>query len=160
MNSDTNSESESKQAEEAVASPSVNLLLGLLPLSACLVQIPFANILAPWIAWLCVKKENPASQPIFRSVMNMQISWTLYGFAALLVVVFALTLAVAMGLGGFPPNGGKGMEAGVIVSPIFLGVWLVILPLGIVWLVMTILFAIRVKNDVNAKPPLTIRFLK
>lgn len=222
----------------------MSLLLGLLPLSACVVQLPLTNILAPLIAWFCVRKDNPESKSAFQGVMNMQISWTLYCIAGffvfgligliLLVCTFSsledtpcsvkmtkmtkvttccnvpsnvketpekqdieegeeiasskrssevsfhagkkgkIDLFFPWGEVKIHSDSGDGKETrcelkgfpfgafgGIfVVQIVMIGVMALFVAGGIAWLVLTIIFAVKVKDDANAKPPLSIRFLK
>lgn len=56
----------------------------------------FGNILGPLIIWLIKKAEIPALDPVGRSVLNFQISWTIYA------IVSGLSMFLCIGLVLFP----------------------------------------------------------
>lgn len=211
------------------SSADIKLLLGLIPLVYIFLSLPFINILSPWIVWLCVRKSNPQTRTAYRSVMNMQISWSIWGgllsifLIASIVLTMAFTVSAAdyylkeldqknkmekvvapkkssdeacaekqvgksdtnnvVATSSVPEDSVKthkhadvkvkdgltefacvtGMQMGTINAGIMLclfGVLGVFFLFGLAWLVLTIVFAVKVRNNDDAKPPLTIRFFR
>ena len=91
----------------------------------------FGHILAPLIIWLLKKSEMPSLDAAGKSVLNFQISWSLWFFISGVVAVVGSCLVVPLAL-----------------------------PVGtfIAWLAFLINGAIKASNGVNYNFPLTIRF--
>ena len=98
---------------------------------AGLVIVGFGHILGPLIIWLLKKNEVPGLDAAGRSVLNFQISWSLWFFLSGVVaaVGFCLVVPLALPVGTF-----------------------------IAWLAFDINGAIKASNGVSYKFPLTIRF--
>jgi uncharacterized Tic20 family protein len=73
--------------------------------------VPCGNILGPLIIWLVKKPEMPGLDTVGRTVLNFQISWTIYAFIAGLSIWLCI---------------------GVVLVPAVLIAWLVFLILGAV----------------------------
>lgn len=67
-------------------------LLGLAGLTA----IPFANVLAPLILWLCKRNTNPGVDYHGKEAVNFQISMSIY------MLVAALSMILIVGIVLFP----------------------------------------------------------
>ncbi|MEO0794312.1 MAG: DUF4870 domain-containing protein [Verrucomicrobiota bacterium] len=64
---------------------------------AGLIGIPFGNILGPLIIWLIKKDEMPSIDAHGREALNFQLSMTIYGvIAGVLVLVFIGVLLLAV----------------------------------------------------------------
>ena len=98
---------------------------------AGLVIVGFGHILGPLIIWLLKKNEVPGLDAAGRSVLNFQISWSLWFFLSGLVAMVGSCLVVPLAL-----------------------------PVGtfIAWLAFVINGAIKASNGVSYNFPLTIRF--
>jgi uncharacterized Tic20 family protein len=98
---------------------------------AGLVIVGFGHILGPLIIWLLKKNEVPGLDAAGRSVLNFQISWSLWFFLSGVVAAVGSCLVVPLAL-----------------------------PVGtfIAWLAFVINGAIKASNGVSYKFPLTIRF--
>ena len=98
---------------------------------AGLVIVGFGHILGPMIIWLLKKNEVPGIDAAGRSVLNFQISWSLWFFLSGVVAMVGSCLVVPLAL-----------------------------PVGtfIAWLAFGINGAIKASNGVSYKFPLTIRF--
>lgn len=99
---------------------------------AGLVIVGFGHILGPLIIWLLKKNEVQGMDAAGRSVLNFQISWSLWFFLSSVVAMVGSCLVVPLAL-----------------------------PVGtfIAWLAFVISGAIKASNGVSYKFPLTIRFL-
>jgi uncharacterized Tic20 family protein len=73
--------------------------------------VPCGNILGPLIIWLVKKPEMPGLDTVGRTVLNFQISWTIYAIIAGLSIWLCI---------------------GVVLVPAVLIAWLVFLILGAV----------------------------
>lgn len=98
---------------------------------AGLVIVGFGHILGPLIIWLLKKNEVPGLDAAGRSVLNFQISWSLWFFLSGVVAMVGSCLVVPLAL-----------------------------PVGtfITWLAFVINGAIKASNGVSYNFPLTIRF--
>ena len=94
--------------------------------------VPFGNILGPLIIWLIKKPESPAIDTAGRSVLNFQISWTIWIVAASVIAIVASCLVVP------------------IVLP---------LAAGVAWIVYVIIGAVKASNGEEFPFPLTIKML-
>ena len=97
-----------------------------------LVPVGFGQILAPLIIWLLKKNEVPGLDAAGKSVLNFQISWSIWFFISGVVAFVGACLVVPLAL-----------------------------PLGIfiAWIAFVINGAIKASNGVSYKFPLTIRFI-
>ena len=95
--------------------------------------IPFGHLIAPLVIWLVKKTDLPGLDAPGRANLNYQISWTLW-------MLIAVVLAAV---------------GSCLILPIALP-----LVLGIAWLVITIISAVKASNGEQYKYPLTIDFLK
>jgi uncharacterized Tic20 family protein len=98
---------------------------------AGLVIVGFGHILGPLIIWLLKKNEVPGLDEAGKSVLNYQISWSIWFFISGVVAAVGSCLVVPLAL-----------------------------PVGtfIAWLAFLINGAIKASNGVNYNFPLTIRF--
>ena len=98
---------------------------------AGLVIVGFGHILGPLIIWLLKKNEVPGLDAAGKSVLNFQISWSIWFFVSAVV----------------------GFVGSCLVVPLAL-------PLGmfIAWIAFVINGAIKASNGVIFIFPLTIRF--
>ncbi len=98
---------------------------------AGLVIVGFGHILGPLIIWLLKKNEMQGLDAAGKSVLNFQISWSIWFFVSAVV----------------------GFVGSCLVVPLAL-------PLGmfIAWLAFVINGAIKASNGVSFNFPLTIRF--
>jgi len=98
---------------------------------AGLVIVGFGHILGPLIIWLLKKNEVPGLDEAGKSVLNYQISWSIWFFISGVVAAVGSCLVVPLAL-----------------------------PVGtfIAWLTFLINGAIKASNGVNYNFPLTIRF--
>lgn len=90
------------------------------------------HILGPLIIWLVKKPESAAIDEAGKNVLNFQISWTIWMFAAVTV----------------------GFAGSCLIIPMVIP-----LGLGIAWLVYVILGAVKASNGETYKFPLTIKML-
>ncbi len=96
--------------------------------------VPFAgNIVAPLIIWLIKKPDLPGLEPVGKTVLNFQISWSIW-----------MAIASAVGVAAF-----------CLIVPI-------ILPIGFViaWIIFTIMGSIKASNGEPYDYPLTIKILQ
>ena len=107
-------------------------------------SIPFLNIIIPLIIWIIKKDEMPFVRSQGKEVLNFQISWTIYGFAAALVI------------------GVIGFILTFVVIGIFI-LWALAILAGIYVVVMAAMSVIGTLNAADGKPykyPATIQFIK
>lgn len=90
------------------------------------------NILPPLLIWLIKKAEMPALDPVGRSVLNFQISFTIYLIAS--AIIFGITYCV------------------VVTAVLPIAVY-------IAWLVFTIIGGVKASNGESYVYPLTIKML-
>lgn len=97
---------------------------------------PGLNVVAPLVLWLIKKQDNAVLDAVGKRVLNFQISYLIYGF-------------------------GLGFLA-LILTLVLIG-WL-LFPLvgliGVAWLVLTILGAVKESDGVAFEYPFVIKFLK
>ncbi|MEX1117734.1 MAG: DUF4870 domain-containing protein [Terrimicrobiaceae bacterium] len=96
--------------------------------------VPFAgNIVAPLIVWLIKKPELPGLEPVGKTVLNFQISWSIW-----MIIASAI-----------------GVAASCLIVPL-------LLPLGFVvaWIVFTIIGSIKASNGEPYEYPLTLKILQ
>lgn len=98
---------------------------------AGLVIVGFGHILGPLIIWLLKKNEVPGIDAAGRSVLNFQISWSLWFFLSGVVAMVGSCLVVPLAL-----------PVGIFIA----------------WLAFVINGAIKASNGVSYNFPLTIRF--
>jgi uncharacterized protein len=94
------------------------------------------NIIAPLIIWLIKKQDSPYLDSVGKRVMNFQISYSLYGFAA--ITLFGLPWWVVIGF-------------------IFLPIYAVV---AVAWLIFTILGAVKESNGETYEYPFVIKFFQ
>lgn len=107
-------------------------------------SIPFLNVIIPLVIWLIKKDEMPFVRSQGKEVLNFQISWTLYGLAAGLVI------------------GAIGFVLTIVFVGIFI-LWGLAILGGIYVVVMTVLSIIGTINAADGKShkyPATIQFIK
>lgn len=92
--------------------------------------IPFGNILGPLIVWLIKKVELPLIEPEGRKVLNFQVSYMIYGVAAVIIATVGSCLYVP-----------------------------IILPLvvAIAWLVFTIIGTVKASNGEDYQFPYVLK---
>jgi uncharacterized Tic20 family protein len=93
----------------------------------------FGNVLAPLVVWLIKKQELPGLEPIGKTVLNFQISWSIWLFASLFIA----------------------FAGSCFVIPILLP-----FGFGVAWLIFTIIGSIKASNGEPYAYPLTLRFLQ
>ncbi len=94
--------------------------------------VPFGNILAPLIIWLIKKTEIPALDPVGKTVLNFQISYSIYIIGSLIVFGILSCLLV----------------------PILLPI-----AVTIAWLVLTIIGAVKASNGERYQFPLAMKLI-
>ncbi len=109
-------------------------LSALLGVFGC--STPGINVLGPLVLWLIKRPESAALDATGKRVLNFQISFSIY-FALLWISFFALSFVVV----------------GFLALPA-LGV------LAILWLVFTVIGAVKESNGEVYVFPMTIQFLK
>ncbi len=110
----------------------------ILHLSSLLVLLApgVLNIVAPLIVWLLKRPQSPFLDAVGKRVLNFQISYSIYFF-----VLSAVTFALMFVLLGF------------LLIPVL---WL----LGIAWLVLVVVGAVKESNGETFGFPLSIPFLR
>ena len=96
--------------------------------------VPFAgNIVAPLVIWLIKKPTLPGLDAVGKTVLNFQISWTIW-------------MLIASGIG---------FGASCLIIPLFL-------PLGfaIAWIIFTAMGSIKASNGEPYEYPLTLKILQ
>ncbi|HEY5813966.1 MAG TPA: DUF4870 domain-containing protein, partial [Terrimicrobiaceae bacterium] len=94
------------------------------------------NVIGPLIIWLIKKQDSAYLDSVGKRVLNFQISYSLYGFAA--ITLFGLLWWVVVGF-------------------VFLPVYAAI---AIAWLILTILGAVKESNGETYEFPFVIKFLQ
>ncbi len=97
---------------------------------------PGVNVIGPLVIWLARRAESPYLDEVGKRVLNFQISWAIY-FALL----YAATAVLVWILIGF-----------LLVPVAAIAM--------VVWLILTIVGAIKESNGEAFRFPLTIQFLK
>lgn len=105
-------------------------------LSALLSLLGFTNLLGPLVIWLLKRSESAYLDGVGKRVLNFQISWFIY-FVVAIAVTFVLTFVLI----------------GFLLIP-------VLAIAGIVWVVFTIIGAVKESNGETYAFPLSIQFLK
>ena len=103
---------------------------------ASIVGIPLLSIIVPLVLWQMKRETHPFIDDQGKEALNFQISMHIYGFA-LAFLTFILMFVLI----------------GVLLIPVLIG-------LGIFWLVMTIIGAIKVNEGVAFRYPVTLRLVK
>ena len=98
--------------------------------------LPLGSVLGPLVVWLTKRDEFPLVNEEGKRVLNFQISMALY-FVGLIIFTFVGALFIV----------------GLIGIPIIIG-------LGIFWLVVVIMAAVRTSEGKRFDYPLAIPFLK
>ncbi len=107
---------------------------------AALILPSFGNIIGPLIVWLIKKDQSAWVDKQGKESLNFQISMSIYFIAASFITTL---LAVTL-----------------IGIPLALVIIIMLIPLGIFWLVVVIMAAVRVSEGEDFHYPLCIRFLK
>jgi uncharacterized Tic20 family protein len=94
------------------------------------------NVIGPLIIWLIKKQDSPYLDSVGKRVMNFQISYSLYGFAA--ITLFGLLWWLVIGF-------------------IFLPIYAVV---AVAWLIFTILGAVKESNGETYEYPFVIKFFQ
>ncbi len=100
-----------------------------------LIGVPFGNIVGPLVVWLIKRKEDAYVERHAREALNFNISVTIYGIV--LVAAGVVLLFVVVGLLLF-------VAAGVLF---------------VVWLVLTVMAAVKAARGEPYTYPLTLRFI-
>ena len=95
--------------------------------------VPFGNIIVPLAIWLLKKDQMPGLEPVGKTVLNFQLSWSIWMVVAVMVGVFGSCLVIPIGL---PVIG------------------------AIAWLALTIIGSVKASNGETYKYPLTIEMIK
>ncbi len=107
------------------------------------IGIPFGNIIGPLVIWLIKKDTMPFVDDQGKESLNFQISMTLYGLAASILLIVPIGLIAILG-GPF------------LIVPFFL----LIMAVSVVVIVLVILASVEANKGKKYRYPLTIRFLK
>jgi uncharacterized Tic20 family protein len=94
------------------------------------------NVIGPLIIWLIKKQDSPYLDAVGKRVLNFQLSYSLYGFAA--ITLFGLLWWLVIGF-------------------IFLPIYAIV---GVAWLVLTIIGAVKESNGETYEYPYVIKFLQ
>ena len=94
------------------------------------------NVIGPLVIWLIKKQESPYLDAVGKRVMNFQLSYSLYGFAA--ITLFGLLWWLVIGF-------------------VFLPLYAVI---GVAWLILTIIGAVKESNGETYEYPFVIKFFQ
>ena len=81
------------------------MLCHLAALSA-FVGVPFGHVLGPLVVWLIKRNEIPMVEQQGKESLNFQISMTIYGMVAFLLVFVVVGIFLLIGLGDFQPGHG------------------------------------------------------
>jgi len=115
-------------------------MLAHLSALAALILPSFGNIIGPLIIWLVKKDQSAWVDKQGKESLNFQISMSIYFIAAsVITTLLAFTL---------------------IGIPLALVIIIMLIPLGIFWLVVVIMAAVRVGDGEDFQYPLCIRFLR
>lgn len=112
------------------------IFIHLSALAVFLGFLPALNVLGPLLIWLFKRAESPYLDAVGKRVLNFQISYFIYVWS-LGVVIFVLSFILI----------------GLLLVP-------VLILLGIAWLILTIMGAIKESDGTAFKFPLVIEFLK
>jgi len=135
--------------------------LAWIPLSLVGVgAIPFINLIAPALVWYFKKDESKLIDDHGKESLNFQISMTIYGFAAsvLLVVLFFIVAVFLLAIGA-----SEGNPIAVVLG-IFSGLGLILgvntlLAIAIFQLVVVIFAALKAKEGGMYRYPFNLRLL-
>lgn len=105
-------------------------------LSALLALVGPTNVLGPLILWLIKRPESAYLDAVGKRVLNFQLSWLIY-----FVVGSAVTFVLTFVLIGF-----------LLIPVLAIG--------GVVWVVLTIIGAIKESNGEAYRFPLSLSLLK
>ena len=94
------------------------------------------NVVGPLMIWLIKKKDSAYLDSVGKRVVNFQISYSLYGFAA--ITLFGLLWWLVIGL-------------------VFLPIYAVV---GVAWLILTIIGAVKESNGETYEYPFVIKFFQ
>jgi uncharacterized protein len=94
------------------------------------------NVIGPLIIWLIKKQDSAYLDAVGKRVLNFQLSYSLYGFAA--ITLFGLLWWLVIGF-------------------IFLPIYAIV---AVAWLVFTIIGAVKESNGETYEYPFVIKFLK
>jgi uncharacterized Tic20 family protein len=94
------------------------------------------NVIGPLIIWLIKKQDSAYLDAVGKRVLNFQLSYSLYGFAA--ITLFGLLWWLVIGF-------------------IFLPIYAIV---GVAWLVFTIIGAVKESNGETYEYPFVIKFLQ
>ena len=94
------------------------------------------NVIGPLIIWLIKKQDSPYLDSVGKRVLNFQLSYSLYGFAA--ITLFGLLWWLVIGF-------------------IFLPIYAIV---GVAWLILTIVGAVKESNGETYEFPYVIKFLQ
>jgi uncharacterized Tic20 family protein len=93
------------------------------------------NVVCPLIIWLIKKQDSPYLDAVGKRVLNFQISYSLYGFAAATLIGLLWWLVI-----------------GLFLVPLYAVI-------AVAWLIFTIIGAIKESNGEAYEYPYVIKFL-
>ncbi|MBD2186456.1 DUF4870 domain-containing protein [Planktothrix sp. FACHB-1355] len=131
--------------------------LAWIPLAIIGLPIPFANIVGPLIFWVLKKEADPFINDQGKESLNFQISMTIYGFIATIVLVFIAVIYFIVAGVAASNDGGLLILAGGVIGIGLIGLLAVI---GIFQLIVVILAAVKAKGGYAYRYPFTIRLIK
>jgi uncharacterized protein len=132
------------------------ILLGFIGIP---LPIPFINILGPLIVWLTKKQRHPSIDAHGKESLNFQISFTIYGVIAAIVLIFLVAVTCGIGLSNNSSSTSSQLltQIGLVLGVVGLVFSLIV---GILQLVLIIFAAIKAKKGEFYHYPFTIRFLR
>jgi uncharacterized protein len=130
------------------------LLLGLIGIP---LPIPFLNLLGPLVVWLAKKERHPLIDAHGKESLNFQISFTIYGIVAAIVLLFLLAVTCGIGLSSSSSSSQLLTQIGVVLGVVSVVFSLIV---AILQLVLIIFAAVKAKKGEFYHYPLTIRFLR
>jgi uncharacterized protein len=95
----------------------------------------FLNVVAPLVIWLIKKQDSPYLDVVGKRVLNFQISYSLYGFAAATLIGLLWWLVI-----------------GLFLVPLYVII-------AVAWLLFTIIGAVKESNGETYEFPFVIKFL-
>lgn len=131
-----------------------------IPLSMVGLAIPFTNLIAPAIIWFWKKDESELIDAHGKESLNFQISMTLYGIAAgiMLMLLLFIGIVVIFGMGAVE-NNPLGVLAAVMTGFGFLGAVLLVVAIAIFQLVVVIFAALKAQQGEMYRYPFNLRLL-
>lgn len=108
-------------------------------LSALVMLVGIPSLIGPLVVWLLKKDASPFVDDQGKESLNFNISVFLYGIVGSIVLTVLGIITLGVGL--------------IILIPIALA-------LGLAWLILTILAAVRANEGTAYRYPATIRFVR